>query len=177
MNIITKAARYAKRAHTGQFRKYNGTPYWLHPARVAGLVSAFTDDERVIAVAWLHDVIEDTDLTYMNIDLDFGEFIATRVQVLTKLKPQEFNRDQRNAAYNRQLRWSQHVWNVTRPGEIAPTTLVKLADRYDNLREMDYELDFFPRYVNETHDLLDALNVEHELVDLIRAWGGPRREM
>ena len=57
----------SKEAHKGQFRKDGETPYSTHPIAVAEMMT--TDEEKVIAV--LHDVIEDTSMTYERL-LDLG---------------------------------------------------------------------------------------------------------
>ena len=58
-NLVTLAKSIAIKAHEGQVDKA-GAPYWHHPAFVADQVA--TDEEK--AVAWLHDVVEDTDVTF-----------------------------------------------------------------------------------------------------------------
>ena len=54
------AKEIAIRAHEGQFRRDGVTPYWKHPERVAARLSG---DDKAQAVAWLHDVLEDTEET------------------------------------------------------------------------------------------------------------------
>lgn len=61
-DLVTTARAIATDAHRGQVDKA-GAPYIGHPARVAGHAAAAGGDERVIAAAWLHDVVEDTDVT------------------------------------------------------------------------------------------------------------------
>ncbi len=50
----------ARRAHAGQFRRDGSTPYIEHVITVAGRTSEFGGDDQAIAIAWLHDVLEDT---------------------------------------------------------------------------------------------------------------------
>jgi hypothetical protein len=58
------ARQIATAAHAGQVDKA-GAPYIDHPARVARRVAATVGDEHpAVAVAWLHDVVEDTDVTF-----------------------------------------------------------------------------------------------------------------
>lgn len=169
MNIVAKAAYWARCAHIGQKRKVTHTPYWLHPARVAGLVSGFTTDDRVVAAAWLHDVVEDTDYTHTTIAGEFGPYIAHIVQVLTK-QESGAPRKKRLQHYNLGLRTEQHVWEIDGNEGVSPAVLIKLADRYDNLREMEPSSRFFFTYIGETRDMLATLAVKHELVALIREW-------
>jgi (p)ppGpp synthase/HD superfamily hydrolase len=55
--LVTLAARIAKAAHEGQFRRDGVTPYVRHPENVAGRLRG---DQYAEAVGWLHDVLEDT---------------------------------------------------------------------------------------------------------------------
>ena len=59
-NLVDRAAELARVAHAGQFRRDGVTPYIRHPEAVASRVAG---DPVAEAVAWLHDVLEDTDLT------------------------------------------------------------------------------------------------------------------
>ena len=59
MDLVARAEALARRAHAGQYDKA-GLPYWSHPARVAERVG---DDPSAQAAAWLHDVVEDCDVT------------------------------------------------------------------------------------------------------------------
>jgi len=58
MNLVVTAKQIASRAHSGQYRKDGYTPYVNHPAAVAQRLGR--EDDEVVAVAWLHDVLEDT---------------------------------------------------------------------------------------------------------------------
>ncbi len=170
-DIVNTAVYLARREHSGQVRKYNKTPYWLHLARVAGITSAYTTNPEVVAAAWLHDILEDTPFRYSHLVKEVGLRVTNLVQVLTKPERENgINRKQRNKNYWQDLKQFQ---NLCRDEGIAPTTLIKLSDRYDNIRELDYEDDFYKVYVKETHELLETLNVDHELVDLIEIWVGP----
>lgn len=68
--LVSAARHIASRAHAGQVDKA-GHPYLGHPARVAARVAASGGDERAVAAAWLHDVLEDTDVTADGL-LDLG---------------------------------------------------------------------------------------------------------
>ena len=63
--MIKKARQFAQQAHAAfdQRRKYTGEPYIVHPAEVARLVASVSNDEAMICAAWLHDVVEDTEVT------------------------------------------------------------------------------------------------------------------
>ena len=84
MNLILKAAAFARRAHADQRRKYNDRPYIQHPARVAGRMAAHPDaTEVMVAAAFLHDVVEDTPHTLDEIVAEFGPDVARLVAELT----------------------------------------------------------------------------------------------
>src|SRR3954469_13798466 len=58
--LVGRASELARTAHAGQFRRDGVTPYATHPEAVARRVAG---DETAEAVAWLHDVLEDTAIT------------------------------------------------------------------------------------------------------------------
>ncbi len=68
--LVSTARQIATRAHADQVDKA-GHPYLGHPARVAARAAADGGDERAVAAAWLHDVLEDTDVTADDL-LDLG---------------------------------------------------------------------------------------------------------
>ncbi|HWC76490.1 MAG TPA: HD domain-containing protein [Blastocatellia bacterium] len=116
---VSHAYEVAEAAHTGQYRD-EGTPYIVHPVRVAvSLVDELgIHSPRIISSALLHDVIEDSSTTREEIAGMFGEDVAHAVWLLTKLEEVSL-RDYLAAI------------------EAAPETgapLVKLCDRLDNLR-------------------------------------------
>ena len=95
--LIDYAYRFAKAAHRDQKRKYTGTPYIEHPLAVSHIVASVTDDCQMIAAAILHDVIEDTPVTFEEIrDAGFGFDIAHLVRELSDVsKPEDGNRAHR----------------------------------------------------------------------------------
>ena len=82
-NLSEKANEFASLKHEGQKRKFEGTPYIQHPIMVATRTAEFTPDQEVIAAAFLHDVLEDTETVHQEIVQEFGERIANLVQELT----------------------------------------------------------------------------------------------
>ncbi|CAG0911903.1 unnamed protein product, partial [Cyprideis torosa] len=83
--LLNKAYVYAMRKH-GEQKRANGDPYFSHPLEVAAILTDLHLDEETIAVALLHDTIEDTDATRSEIDELFGDRIGNLVEGLTKLK-------------------------------------------------------------------------------------------
>jgi len=64
MTLVELAESIARKAHSGQFRRGGVTPYIIHPERVVARLRAQGPiDDRILAVAWLHDVLEDTEVT------------------------------------------------------------------------------------------------------------------
>lgn len=93
--LIKKAEDFATTEHQriNHVRKYTNQPYQTHLLAVAKLVSTVTDDEEVIAAAWLHDTVEDTPATLGDIEKTFGRAVADLVEELTDIsKPSDGNR-------------------------------------------------------------------------------------
>ncbi len=84
-NIIRKAQIYATKAHEGQVRS-DGLPFISHPAKVVEILTAVTNDENVLAAAWLHDTIEDCGITREELAAEFNQDVADLVWELTKDK-------------------------------------------------------------------------------------------
>jgi len=101
-------------AHRGQFDK-GGEPYIGHPQRIVDSFDGTSDSARLKVIAWLHDVLEDTDLTRDDLhDAGIGWSQIVDVERLTKIKGEP------NEDYYRRVR------------ESGPARLVKLADIADN---------------------------------------------
>ena len=83
--LLNKAYVYAMQKHGSQMRA-SGDPYFSHPLEVAAILTDLRLDDATIAVALLHDTIEDTDATRAEIDSLFGEEIGKLVEGLTKIK-------------------------------------------------------------------------------------------
>lgn len=77
--LCDKAAKYAIDAHAGTERRGKGYPYVIHVMEAASIVASITNDPELIAAAFLHDVIEDTDHTAEDIEKEFGKRIADLV--------------------------------------------------------------------------------------------------
>lgn len=84
--MIRKAAGFAAKAHAGALRKGSGIPYIYHPMEVALIVAQMTDDPEVIAAAYLHDVLEDTQVTAAELEREFGSRILALVSAETEDK-------------------------------------------------------------------------------------------
>lgn len=125
-SLEEQARRYATRAHAeaGQRRKYTDEPYIVHPAAVAELVRSVCPEDELLAAAWLHDTVEDTDTTLGDIEAHFGVRVAQLVGMLTdSAQPQAKNRAARKLA---------HFRHTAAASPEAQT--IKLADIIDNTR-------------------------------------------
>lgn len=80
---LVKVRKFAIAAHTGHFRKYTNEPYIVHPAAVAKTIRDIGGTREMIAAAWLHDTVEDTDATIQEIRENFGRQVAFYVDQLT----------------------------------------------------------------------------------------------
>lgn len=148
MNIVAKAFEFAERAHDGQFRKYTGEPYFIHPARVCATVAEVTDDPEILAAALLHDVVEDTGTTCDDIEDEFTERVANLVFCLSDVATiKDGNRAARNQV------------NVRHYACAHPDAkTIKLADILDNVPSIiEHDPQFAKVYVAEKQALLDVL--------------------
>lgn len=79
--LIKKALYFSAECHDGQYRKGGKIPHFAHPALVALEVSKYTDDEKVIAAALLHDTLEDCrEVIFPVLKKEFGTEIAEMVE-------------------------------------------------------------------------------------------------
>lgn len=128
--LLNKAYVYAMQKH-GQQKRANGDPYISHPLEVAAILTEMHLDESTIAVALLHDTIEDTSATRAEIDEMFGEDIGRLVEGLTKLKKLDLVSKKAKQAENlRKL--------LLAISDDVRVLLVKLADRLHNMRTMEH---------------------------------------
>ena len=88
-NLIQKAYEFAKKAHEGQ-KRVSGDAYLTHLVGVADILDELHMDSVTIATGLLHDILEDTLVTYDELKAEFGEEIANLVDGVTKLSNQQF---------------------------------------------------------------------------------------
>jgi GTP pyrophosphokinase len=82
--LATSALRFARRVHLGQHRKQTGEQFVEHPIAVAQLLSDSGYDGPLIAAAYLHDVVEKTDVELDEINQRFGPTVAGLVDCLSE---------------------------------------------------------------------------------------------
>ncbi|XP_011184209.1 guanosine-3',5'-bis(diphosphate) 3'-pyrophosphohydrolase MESH1 [Zeugodacus cucurbitae] len=122
---LMQGLQFAARAHRTQLRKDNETPYINHPINVATIlaVEGGISDETVLIAALLHDTVEDTDVTFEDIETHFGEEICGIVREVTDDKTLE--------KQERKRLQIEHAATSSKKAK-----LVKLADKLDNLRDL-----------------------------------------
>jgi len=166
MTVQKQALEYATAAHKGQFRSNGRTEFIWHPIQVACLVKSYgyTSDE-VVAGAYLHDTVEDTEETYERIHFSFGQKISDIVQECSNPVPDDCE--------------DRHYKNSTNAAHLAAalnreTLLIKCCDRIANLRDISFihNKSWFKSFTARTEEYLlpvlkKALYGEPMLDDLI----------
>ena len=128
---IERAYQYAKTAHEGQ-KRISGEDYISHPVEVAYILTEIEMDTASICAALLHDVLEDTFMTYEEVEKEFGEEIALLVDGVTKLSRLEFKSKQDAQAENLRRMFIAMAKDIR-------VILIKLADRLHNMRTLNYQ--------------------------------------
>lgn len=163
---IYKAYKLADKAHIKQCRD-SGEPYIFHPIAVAEILANLQIDSVTLQAALLHDVIEDTEYTYEDIENEFGSDVAFLVDGVTKLSHFTYTskEDQQTENYRKMfLAMAKDVRVV----------VIKLADRLHNMRTMtDVTEEKRRRKAAETMEIfaplahrLGIFNIKWELEDL-----------
>lgn len=148
-DVVTKARLFAIAKHGDQVRKYTGVPYTTHLAEVVAILKAFGYYEPyVLAAAWLHDTLEDTDATHSEVSSEFGNRIYYGVVLLSDLTPHSLgNRAYRKKLYAEQI--ASAAWWIQ---------VVKCADLISNTRSIKVLAPGFAEvYIPEKRALLDAM--------------------
>lgn len=153
-DLAYRAMMFAREVHAGQVRKYTGNPYTDHLAEVAGIVATVAGDygdgamvEQMIAVAWLHDAVEDCEVTLEQIEQHFGLMVAVGVYGLTDSETGA-NRAERKAKGRERLSKCAS-WIQT----------IKCADLISNTSSIvKHDQKFAVTYLTEKRALLDVMD-------------------
>ena len=127
-DLVREAYEFAQRTH-GDQRRRSGEEYVSHPLSVAEILADLQLDATSLAVALLHDVLEDTPVTREEMAERFGEEITRLVEGVTKIGQMEFTSTLEEQAVNFRKLLLAMV-------EDARVLLVKLADRLHNMRTL-----------------------------------------
>src|SRR6202161_2280257 len=130
LSIVKKAYDYSLKNHEGQPRA-SGEPYLVHPLEVAMVLADMKMDPVAIAAGLLHDSVEDTSVTIVDIRKEFGEQVAHIVEGVTKISQIDFaSREERQAENLRKMMLAM-VDDIR-------VVLIKLADRLHNMRTLEH---------------------------------------
>lgn len=151
-SLEARARRFAALCHgeVNQLRKYTEDPYIRHPEGVAGILRTTKGcDESLLAAAWLHDVVEDTDATLGEVRSEFGDEVANLVKMVTDFTPKDGrSRKERKQIYN------LHLAKASPKGKT-----LKIADIIHNLSSiMEFDSDFGMLYSREKLEQLQFLS-------------------
>lgn len=161
MNRSHDAMIFAREAHKDQKRKYTGNPYADHLAEVAGIVATVIPSpglgDRMIAVAWLHDVMEDQGVAHDTLRGLFGTVVADGVRWLSDLE--SGNRATRKRLSRERLTKAP-AWVQT----------IKAADLISNTASIvEHDPEFAVTYLDEKHQLLKVLTLaDPRLLEMAR---------
>src|SRR5271167_1320622 len=130
LSIVKKAYDYSLKNHEGQTRA-SGEPYLVHPLGVALVLAEMKMDPVAIAAGLLHDSVEDTSVTIVEIRQEFGEQVAHIVEGVTKISKIDFSTKEEAQAENLRKMMLAMVDDIR-------VVLIKLADRLHNMRTLEH---------------------------------------
>ena len=158
ISLVAKAYKVAFAAHDGQVRK-SGEPYIIHPLSVAIILADLELDKETIAAGILHDVLEDTVMSEMEMRAEFGEEVLLLVDGVTKLAHLHLtdggNIDQKekNAARLEMQAENLRKMFLAMAKDIR-VIMIKLADRLHNMRTLQYQsVEAQQRIARETQEI------------------------
>ncbi|PID86297.1 hypothetical protein CSB08_01395 [Candidatus Gracilibacteria bacterium] len=149
---INKAYIYAKDAHKGQLRM-SGEPYITHPVEATIILLDLKPDIPSIQACLLHDVIEDTPKTSVDISNEFGEEVSFLCQGMEKLGKVRYSGEDRDIGSLRKM--------FVAMAEDLRVVFIKLSDRLHNMRTIQYQ----PKREKRIKIALETLNIYAPIAD------------
>lgn len=150
--LVERARLFAIAAHdaVGQKRKYTNESYWTHTQEVASLVAGLScATSEMIAAAHLHDVVEDTNISLLIIEREFGQVVADLVSSLTNISKREDG--------NRAIRKALDAAWIAKGSVDAKT--IECCDIISNVRTIvQYDRVFAATYLAEKRALIQVLD-------------------
>lgn len=129
-DLLRRAFEFSYCLHQGQKRK-SGDPYIAHPVAVAGLLRDLGGDAVTVAAGFLHDIVEDTEVTLEALESEFGAEVRLLVEGVTKLSKFNFSSKTEQQAENFRRMFVAMAKDIR-------VIVVKLADRLHNMRTLQY---------------------------------------
>ncbi len=149
-DLVCRAFDFAYQLHQGQYRA-SGEPYIMHPVAVAGLLRDLGGGSTMIAAGFLHDVVEDTEVTPDELEERFGHEVRLLVEGVTKLSKFNFSSKTERQAENFRRMFLAMAHDIR-------VIVVKLADRLHNMRTLEHLADAKRRQIAlETREIFAPL--------------------
>lgn len=150
VTTIYNAYLLAKEKHEGQFRK-SGDPYIQHPIEVAYMLAELHTAPATVCAGFLHDILEDTELTKEELTERFGSDVVSIVDGVTKISQLKYMTKEKALA-------KTHQKILLAMAKDIRVVLVKLIDRVHNMRTLEFQpVEKQVRISRETLDLYAPL--------------------
>lgn len=159
--MIEKAKAFATKAHQGQKRKNSSEDYVVHPFRVAELLKQSGFRKELICAGYLHDVVEDTPYTFIDIEQAFGEDVRRLVAAHTEDKSKSWKERK------------QHTIDTLRSAPFDVKALI-IADKLDNLRSLSKDIQIYGNEVWKSFNAgADAQKWYYQSIAEVMTYGLP----
>jgi len=121
--FLKNAEQLARRAHEGQ-KQVSGKPYFEHPKEVVNILKQWNQDDEVIAAGYLHDVVEDCEISLKEIEKEFGRRVAHLIDGMSWIRNKESGKKEWDSTYKNFVKWSKREPSLV---------LIKTADMLSNI--------------------------------------------